>query len=106
MNENTPVIRFIANDEHYNEVLSGVAGVRRSLWIGTADIKDLHVRVACGTTDNPDESRGLFVNSRLSAIYLRPPVVNFETNVGTAVGTLSGTYGKCRLKSWHNEWQK
>lgn len=49
MNENTPVIRFIANDEHYNEVLSGVAGVRRSLWIGTADIKDLHVRVAGGT---------------------------------------------------------
>lgn len=49
MNENTPFIRFIANDEHYNEVLSRVAGVRRSLWIGTADIKDLHVKFGQGS---------------------------------------------------------
>lgn len=45
MNEPTPFIRYIANDEHYNEVLSRVAAVRRALWIGTADIKDLHVKI-------------------------------------------------------------
>lgn len=44
-----PFIRFISNEDHYNEVLSRVAGARRSLWIGTADIKDLHVKVANGT---------------------------------------------------------
>lgn len=49
MNGHTPFIRFISNEDHYNEVLSRVAGVRRSLWIGTADIKDLHVRLADGT---------------------------------------------------------
>lgn len=44
------VLKYISNEDHYNEVLSRVAGVRRSLWIGTADIKDLHVNVANGST--------------------------------------------------------
>lgn len=46
MNNPPPFIRFISNEDHYNEVLSRVAGLRRSLWIGTADIKDLHVKMA------------------------------------------------------------
>ncbi|MDE5688782.1 MAG: phospholipase [Paramuribaculum sp.] len=50
MNDRNPFIRFIANDDHYNEVLSRVAGVRQLLWIGTADIKDLYVKVGSGTT--------------------------------------------------------
>ncbi|MDE6809012.1 MAG: phospholipase [Muribaculaceae bacterium] len=49
MNNNPPFIRFITNDDHYNEVLSRVAGVRKSLWIGTADIKDLHVKAGSST---------------------------------------------------------
>ena len=36
---------FIAGLDHYNKVLSKVATVKRSLWIGTADIKDLYVKV-------------------------------------------------------------
>jgi phosphatidylserine/phosphatidylglycerophosphate/cardiolipin synthase-like enzyme len=36
--------RFISNDEHYSEVISRVSSVKRTLWIGTADIKDLHVK--------------------------------------------------------------
>ena len=43
------MITYISNTDHYNLVLSRVASVRRSLWIGTADIKDLHVRVGEGT---------------------------------------------------------
>ena len=35
--------RYIADAEHYTDVLSKVAVVKRSLWIATADIKDLHV---------------------------------------------------------------
>lgn len=50
MNDNThPFIRFIEGDSHYNEVLSRVAEVRRSLWIGTADIKDLYVKNGAST---------------------------------------------------------
>ncbi len=36
---------FIFGSDHYNKVLSRVASVKRSLWIGTADIKDLYVKV-------------------------------------------------------------
>lgn len=35
--------RFIQDKEHYSEVLSKVASVRKSVWIGTADIKDLYL---------------------------------------------------------------
>jgi phosphatidylserine/phosphatidylglycerophosphate/cardiolipin synthase-like enzyme len=34
---------YIKNAEHYAQVLARVERVRRSLWIGTADIKDLYV---------------------------------------------------------------
>ena len=37
------MIQYIADESHYKEVLSRVSKVRRSLWIGTADIKDLYV---------------------------------------------------------------
>ncbi len=45
MNE-TPFIRYIADAQHYNEVLARIVGVKSHLWIGTADIKDLYVK--CG----------------------------------------------------------
>ena len=34
---------FISNSVHYKEVLSHVTHVKQSLWIGTADIKDLYI---------------------------------------------------------------
>ena len=43
------MLTYISNSDHYNLVLSRVASVRRSLWIGTADIKDLYVKVGDGT---------------------------------------------------------
>ena len=39
---------YIADADHYNKVLIRAASVRSSLWIATADIKDLHVRVGQG----------------------------------------------------------
>lgn len=41
-------LKFISGSDHYSEVLARVESVRRTLWIGTADIKDLYV----GTGDN------------------------------------------------------
>ncbi len=35
--------RYIANDDHYTQVIQKVNSVKRQLWIGTADIKDLYV---------------------------------------------------------------
>ena len=42
---------YISNADHYNKVLALVASVKHTVWIGTADIKDLHVKV--GTTAQP-----------------------------------------------------
>ena len=39
------MIQFISNSDHYGAVLGRVQSVKRSLWIGTADIKDLYVDV-------------------------------------------------------------
>ena len=35
---------LISGKEHYDKVIMQVASVKKALWIGTADIKDLHVR--------------------------------------------------------------
>ena len=45
------MIEYIADTDHYNKVLAKVANVKQSLWIGTADIKDLHDKV--GATTKP-----------------------------------------------------
>ena len=36
-------IKYIADEKHYKEVLSLVGKAKRTVWIGTADIKDLYV---------------------------------------------------------------
>ena len=36
-------IKYIADETHHKEVLSLVAKAKRTVWIGTADIKDLYV---------------------------------------------------------------
>ncbi len=42
---------YIADTAHYSEVLSRVSRIEHTLWIGTADIKDLYVKV--GTSREP-----------------------------------------------------
>ncbi len=37
------MIQYIADKDHYTEVLSRCETVRHDLWIGTADLKDLYV---------------------------------------------------------------
>jgi hypothetical protein len=39
------MIKYISNAEHYTNVLANCKNVKHSLWIGTADIKDLYVDV-------------------------------------------------------------
>ncbi|MDE7410960.1 MAG: phospholipase [Paramuribaculum sp.] len=42
-------ITFISGKEHYDTVLSMVSSVKKSLWIGTADIKDLYIKTGSVT---------------------------------------------------------
>ncbi|MDD7458452.1 MAG: hypothetical protein UHY90_03465 [Treponema sp.] len=37
-------IQYIANEQHYKKVIERIKTVRKTLWIGTADIKDLYVK--------------------------------------------------------------
>ena len=37
-------IKYIANTQHYDDVLSRIASVKHTLWIGTADIKYVYVK--------------------------------------------------------------
>lgn len=39
------MLTYISNTDHYTEVLSRVSSVKHTLWIGTADIKDLYVEI-------------------------------------------------------------
>ncbi len=39
------MLTYISNSAHYKEVLSRVHSVKRMLWIGTADIKDLYIEM-------------------------------------------------------------
>jgi len=41
--------KYISNSEHYSIILEKARNVKKSLWIGTADIKDLHVKQGEGT---------------------------------------------------------
>ena len=35
--------KYIADEDHFKEIITLVPKVKRSIWIGTADIKDLYV---------------------------------------------------------------
>lgn len=43
------MIKLITDTAHYSEALARVPKVKRSLWMGTADIKDLYVKVGSQT---------------------------------------------------------
>lgn len=46
---NAAEFSYIANEEHYSKVIERIKEVKHTLWIGTADIKDLYVKDGRGT---------------------------------------------------------
>ena len=50
------MLTYTSNSAHYKEVLSRVLHVKESLWIGTADIKDLYIED--GKNKNVSNKRG------------------------------------------------
>ena len=42
--ESASETQFISNEDHYEKVIERIKTVKKVLWIGTADIKDLYVR--------------------------------------------------------------
>lgn len=41
---NAAEFQYIANEDHYDQVIQRISTVKKTLWIGTADIKDLYVK--------------------------------------------------------------
>jgi phosphatidylserine/phosphatidylglycerophosphate/cardiolipin synthase-like enzyme len=41
--------QYIQNHQHYSEVIKLISSVKNTLWIGTADIKDLYIKQGSGT---------------------------------------------------------
>lgn len=39
------MIKYISNSAHYQEVIAQIKTVKHTLWLGTADIKDLYVEL-------------------------------------------------------------
>lgn len=73
------MVRFISDAEHYSVVIEVVAKAYESLWIGTADIKDLYIKQ--GQQERPflgliDELIGRGVEVRL--IHAKEPGPNFR----------------------------
>lgn len=70
---------YIANEQHYTEVISRIASVHETLWIGTADIKDLYVKQGNDTIPLLGQLAGLLkrgVGVRL--IHAKEPGPNFR----------------------------
>lgn len=44
-----PEFHYIANEDHYDKVIEKIKDCKKTLWIGTADIKDLYVKDGRGT---------------------------------------------------------
>ncbi len=44
-----PEFQYIANENHYDKVIEKIKNCKKTLWIGTADIKDLYVKDGRGT---------------------------------------------------------
>ena len=77
----SPFIQYIADEQHYTEVISRIATVRETLWIGTADIKDMYVLQ--GKTEKPflgvlADLLGKGVEVRL--IHAKEPGPNFRAD--------------------------
>ena len=38
------MLRYIKNEEHYSFLIEAIRQAKRTVWIGTADIKDLYIK--------------------------------------------------------------
>lgn len=60
-------LRFLSDGEHYEEVVERMRSVKKTLWVGTADIKDLYVKA--GRSSRP--LLGLFSDLTAAGVEIR-----------------------------------
>jgi hypothetical protein len=73
--------QYIQNEEHYSKVLSLVKEVKRTLWIGTADIKDLYVKQGMTVVPFLGMLSSLITRSvEIRLIHAKEPGPNFRND--------------------------
>ena len=79
-------IKYISDESHYKDVLSLVAKAKRTVWIGTADVRNLvpdtpdHRSSADGTDDHAGSDQ-LYVRKRSESLVVRSFFRTFAANL-------------------------
>ena len=73
--------KIITNEQHYNEVIMHVLKARHFVWIGTADIKDLHVNLN-GRTQSFLVLLSMLVRKKVAVrlLHAKEPGINFRNS--------------------------
>lgn len=73
--------KYIANAEHYKEVIDRAKSVKKHLWIGTADIKDLYIKKGLQTAPFLSELNDLCTKRvEIRLLHAKEPGENFRTD--------------------------
>lgn len=77
----SPFIKYISDEQHYTEVLAKLTSVKRTLWIGTADIKDLYIKQGNDVVPMLGELASLLKKGvEIRLIHAKEPGENFRTD--------------------------
>lgn len=76
------MLKYISNAAHYNEVIEKSLKVKKSLWIGTADIKDLYIKSGLsGTRPYLGAISDLIRNNiEVRMLFAKEPGENFKND--------------------------
>lgn len=76
------MLQYIANEHHYSQVIEKSLKVKRSLWIGTADIKDLYIKSGIrGTKPFLGALSDLIArNIEIRLLFAKEPGPNFKND--------------------------
>ncbi len=85
-------VKFITNRQHYEEVILQIAKARKFVWIGTADIKDLHVKHR-GSVGSFLAVLNELVNKKVAVrlLHAKEPGVNFRKSFDKYPGLWDAT---------------
>ena len=74
-------IKYISNDEHYTDVLWRSLKVKKRLWIGTANVKDLYIKNVTGAIPFLGTLSALIQRKvEVRLIYAKEPGTNFKSD--------------------------
>lgn len=76
------MLQFIANELHYKQVLEKSLQVKKSLWIGTADIKDVYIKHKSQNATPYLGALSELIRKKVEIrlLFAKEPGVNFKTD--------------------------